>query len=212
MTRTLWPLLLALAGCSLQSPDGPPAQPRDLSGVGDAVPRYEPFRPALNPVSYEVSGRRYHVLRNAEGYIARGIASWYGRKFHGRPTASGEPYDMYAMTAAHRTLPIPSYVAVTNLRNGRRVVVRVNDRGPFHSDRLIDLSYAAAVKLGIDKSGTAPVEVRALSPQGDAGRSWLLQVGAFTARVNAERLLQRLRRHRLPHPHIAAAAATGVRR
>lgn len=209
MKSTIWPLALLIAGCSLQQADGPPEHLRDLSAVTDAVPRYEPFRPALNPESYRVSGKQYRVMRSAKGYRARGIASWYGRKFHGRPTASGEPYDMYAMTAAHRTLPIPSYVEVTNLRNGRKVVVRVNDRGPFHPDRLIDLSYAAAVKLGIDKSGTAPVEIRALEPPAAAGRAWLLQVGAFTARDNADRLLQQLRRHRLPNPHLAAVSRDG---
>ncbi|HFC53134.1 MAG TPA: septal ring lytic transglycosylase RlpA family protein, partial [Gammaproteobacteria bacterium] len=106
----------------------------------------------------------YYVLESSRGYFERGTASWYGEKFHGKFTSSGEPYDMYAMTAAHRTLPLPTYVRVTNLRNGRSVVVKVNDRGPFHDNRLIDLSYVAAAKLDMLDTGTAPVEVRAIDP------------------------------------------------
>ena len=117
---------------------------------------------------YEVDGVTYHVLASARGYVEEGIASWYGPEFQGKPTSSGEPYDMYAMTAAHRTLPLPTYVEVRNLENGKVVVVRVNDRGPFHPDRLIDLSYMAAQKLGIVQRGTARVRVRALTP-GEAG-------------------------------------------
>ncbi len=200
-------LLLAalfLASCGmLPVADGPPARPPpDLAAVPDAVPRDEPPIPHANPPFYEVDGVRYRVLPSAEGYVARGLASWYGTKFHGRPTSSGEPYDMYAMTAAHRTLPIPSYVEVTNLENGRRVVVRINDRGPFVPGRIIDLSYAAAVKLGMVERGTAPVEVRALSPR---PQGLYLQVGAFARPEGAERLRLRLLRvlpaarvHRLP--------------
>jgi rare lipoprotein A len=113
---------------------------------------------------YEVFGRTYRTLESSEGYEEEGIASWYGEEFHGRSTSSGEPYDMYAMTAAHRTLPLPSYLEITNLANGRRVVVRVNDRGPFHEDRLIDVSYAAAHRLGLIGTGTARVRIRALRP------------------------------------------------
>jgi rare lipoprotein A len=129
--------------------------------------RDEPKSRYGNPSSYEVFDQRYFVLDKAEGYRERGGASWYGKKFHGRRTSSGEPYDMYEMTAAHRTLPLPSYVRVTHLGNGRSAIVRVNDRGPFHEDRIIDLSYAAAARLGITEAGHAPVEVEALAPPGE---------------------------------------------
>jgi rare lipoprotein A len=144
-----------------------PAPPRDLAAIPDAVPRAEPRSRYGNPASYVVFGRRHYVLASAKGYVERGTASWYGPGFHAARTSSGEPYDMYAMTAAHKTLPIPAYARVTNLRNGRSVVVRINDRGPFVGDRLIDLSYTAAWKLDMLRTGTAPVEVRVLSPDGD---------------------------------------------
>ncbi len=128
------------------------------------MPVQEPLSRYGNPSTYEVDGITYRVLESSVGYEAEGMASWYGEEFQGRRTSSGEPYDMYAMTAAHRTLPIPTYVEVTNLENGRTAVVRVNDRGPFHADRIIDLSYAAARKLGIVGPGTAHVRVRALEP------------------------------------------------
>ncbi len=175
----------------------PSSVPVDISSIPDAVPRREPRSRYGNPTSYEVHGKRYRVLARADGYVERGIASWYGTKFHGRRTSSGEPYDMFAMTAAHRSLPLPTYVAVTNLENGRRVVLKVNDRGPFRHNRIIDLSYAAAVKLGISEVGTGLVEVRALDPDGPpppvpnaagAPVSLYLQVGAFAARANALRL------------------------
>ncbi len=129
-----------------------------------------------NPPYYEVNGRLYHTLSSSAGYVGRGIASWYGTKFHGRRTSSGEPYDLYGVTAAHKTLPLPSYVLVTNLSNGRNLVVRVNDRGPFHEERLIDLSYAAAGKLGVLPTGTALVEVRAIQP-GEPLPSLVARVG-----------------------------------
>jgi rare lipoprotein A len=138
-----------------------PVNPEDIP---DAVPRKEPLSPYGNPPEYQRDGVTYHVLKSAKGYDAEGIASWYGPEFQGKRTSSGEPYDMYAMTAAHKTLPLPTYVEVTNLENGRKVVVRVNDRGPFKKNRLIDLSYVAALKLGIVGSGTARVRVRALTP------------------------------------------------
>lgn len=184
--------------------DSGPSRPVDLSQVEDAVPRYEPKSRYGNPQSYVVNGHRYHVMNSAAGYVQKGIASWYGTKFHGRRTSSGEAYDMYAMTAAHKNLPLPSYVQVTNLRNGRRVVVRVNDRGPFHDNRLIDLSYVAASRLGIVEEGTGLVEVRAVTP-GQPARSTpapvasvsppvgiYLQVGAFRDQDNAYRLRTRL--------------------
>ncbi len=144
--------------------DGPGDDvPDDIEGIPDAVPRVEPLnRFANNP--YSVLGHDYVPLRDARSYRARGIASWYGRKFHGQKTSSGEPYDMYGMTAAHPTLPIPSYVRVSNPANGKSVVLRVNDRGPFHSGRLIDLSWTAAWKLGYIGAGSALVEVESVLP------------------------------------------------
>jgi rare lipoprotein A len=130
----------------------------------DAVPVVEPRSRYGNPKTYEVMGERYFVLNSAAGYKERGRASWYGTKFQGRRTSSGEPYDMYQMTAAHKTLPLPTYVRVTRKSNGRSIVVRVNDRGPFHTGRIIDLSYAAAYKLDLLKEGSAEVEVEALDP------------------------------------------------
>ncbi|MFO1427246.1 MAG: septal ring lytic transglycosylase RlpA family protein [Steroidobacteraceae bacterium] len=168
---------LVLAGCASLPREQPPARaperptppppPTDLAGIPDAVPRAEPRSRYGNPVSYEVFGKRYYVLATSEGYVERGTASWYGPGFHAERTSSGEPYDMYAMTAAHKTLPIPVYARVTNLRNGRSVVVRINDRGPFVGDRIIDLSYTAAWKLDMLREGTAPVELRVL-PAGPA--------------------------------------------
>ena len=141
--------------------DHPPA---NLDQIGDAEPRLEPLhRFANNP--YAVFGLQYVPYKTLTPYRQRGIGSWYGRKFHGQRTSSGEPYDMYAMTAAHATLPIPSYARVTNLGNGRSVIVRLNDRGPFHSGRLVDLSYAAAYKLGYAGAGSATVEVEAIMPE-----------------------------------------------
>lgn len=144
--------------------DSGPAIPPDVSRLPEPEPQREPRARYGNRSPYTVLGRSYHVMGSAAGYVQRGIASWYGQKFHGRATSSLEPYDMYAFSAAHKTLPLPTFARVTNLENGRSVVVRVNDRGPFHADRLIDLSYAAAVKLGVHARGTARVEVRALTP------------------------------------------------
>lgn len=149
------------------SPPAVPPPPRDLAAIPDAVPRTEPRSRYGNPSSYVVFGRRYYLLASSEGHVERGTASWYGPGFHAARTSSGEPYDMYAMTAAHKTLPLPAYARVTNLRNGRSVVVRINDRGPFVGDRIIDLSYTAAWKLDMLRTGTAPVEVRVLSPGAD---------------------------------------------
>ena len=141
------------------SDDGPPESvPDNVDGVPDAVPRDEPFHKYANR-PYTVFGQTYVPIVNKEPGKERGLASWYGRKFHGQKTSSGEVYDMFAMTAAHKTLPIPSYARVTNLANGKSVVVRVNDRGPFHSKRIIDLSYAAAKKIGILARGSGMVEV-----------------------------------------------------
>jgi len=162
-------LALPLAGCGGGSggyykgdgPGGPP--PVNLDKIADARPRVEPLNRGANE-PYTALGRKYVPYRSIAPYRARGVATWYGRKFHGKSTASGERYDMYAMTAAHTILPIPSYARVTNLANGRSVVVRINDRGPFHADRIIDLSYAAAYKLGYVNAGSARVEIEAVLP------------------------------------------------
>ncbi|HVL57385.1 MAG TPA: septal ring lytic transglycosylase RlpA family protein [Burkholderiaceae bacterium] len=147
--------------------DGPdPNPPPNLHEVPDAVPRDEPVL-VRTTRPYEIFGRRYVPMARREPFRERGVASWYGRRFHGQPTATGEPYDMYAMTAAHPTLPLPSYVRVTHLRNGRSVVVRVNDRGPFLGNRVIDLSYTAALRLGFIEAGSAEVDVELILP-GDA--------------------------------------------
>ena len=163
--------LCLVAGCATKpkpggyyQDDGPPEKvPADVAQVPDAVPRDEPFHRWANR-PYTVFGQSYTPVVDKQPMKQRGRASWYGRKFHGQRTASGETYDMFAMTAAHRTLPIPSYVRVTHLANGRSVVVRVNDRGPFHGNRIIDLSYAAAAKLGMVKEGSAMVEVERVLP------------------------------------------------
>lgn len=188
----------------------PPPPPANFDAIPDAVPRIEPRSSRGNPVSYEVFGKRYFIQATAEGYKERGVASWYGPDFHSRATSSGEPYDMYAMTAAHKTLPIPAYARVTNLGNGRSVVVRINDRGPFVDNRIIDLSYTAAHKLGMTQTGTAFVEVEVItpgttaeaasaiaaaqaSPQPLNGPRLYLQAGAFSVATNANQLADRLR-------------------
>ncbi len=161
-------VVVGLSGCSSTQPsrpggfyqdDGPPDRaPADLARTPDAVPKVEPFHPYANR-PYAALGRSYTPITDDRPFRQRGFASWYGRQFHGNRTSSGEKYDMFAMSAAHPTLPIPSYVRVRNLRNGSTVIVRVNDRGPFKHDRVIDLSYAAAVKLGFAAAGTGEVEV-----------------------------------------------------
>ena len=211
----LFPLAL-LAACSTTGggyfeDDGPHARtPSNLAAIPDAVPRNEPLSERGNR-PYAVYGVNYQPLKSSRGYRERGVASWYGKKFHGRKTSNGETYDMYAMTAAHKTLPLPSYVRVRNLNNGKSVVVRVNDRGPFLHNRLIDLSYAAADRLGIVGTGTGIVELEGLTgdaPPTVAARPALppiistavasepprlyLQAGAFTSRENAEALRNRL--------------------
>ncbi len=171
--------------------DGPPETvPADIAGIADAVPRDEPYHRYANR-PYTVFGRSYAPVVNDDPMRERGLASWYGRMFHGRKTASGEVYDMFAMTAAHKTLPIPSFARVTSLKSGRSVVVRVNDRGPFHEGRVIDLSYAAAAKLGIAGPGSGPVEVERVFAR-DATRL----AAAAAAPMPA------------PAPHLPAAVAT----
>jgi rare lipoprotein A len=178
--------------------------------VADAIPRIEPRARNGNPPFYDVFGKRYYVLSSSVGYWERGVASWYGPGFHKVRTSTGEPYDMYGMTAAHKTLPLPAYVRVTNLQNGRSVVVRVNDRGPFVGNRIIDLSYTAAAKLDMLRNGTAMVDVRTLDPSTPppvitassaavagavtpASSALFVQAGAFSDPANAERLAEKLR-------------------
>lgn len=193
--------------------DGPEDNPpSDLHLVPDAVPRAEPLRQA-NMQPYVALGKNFKPMTELKSYKKRGIASWYGRRYHGNNTASGEVYDMYAMTAAHPTLPLPSYVRVTNLDNGKSVIVRLNDRGPFLSDRLIDLSYTAAYKLGILAGGSGRVEVESIVPEGSAALASsakpsaslpvtdsdtvmnmiYLQLGAFGSSDNAHNFLTQVR-------------------
>ncbi|OYY41206.1 MAG: hypothetical protein B7Y07_07735 [Halothiobacillus sp. 24-54-40] len=150
---------MLLSGCST----GPRLNPSEAT-TENAVPRFENQPKRINPPSYNVLGRTYHVLSNNAGYDAQGVASWYGLDFQSKPTSSGERYNMYAMTAAHKTLRIPAYVQVTNLENGKQAIVRVNDRGPFVSNRIIDLSYAAAKKIGMIGRGTAMVDIKVVTP------------------------------------------------
>ncbi|ERJ17969.1 Septal ring lipoprotein RlpA [Salinisphaera shabanensis E1L3A] len=145
--------------------DGPPDDENiDLASIPDAIPRDEPYSRYGNPASYEALGKTYYVLPSAAGFTQTGRASWYGKQFHGRRTSSGEPYNMFKMTAAHKRLPIPSYVRVTNLDTGKQVIVRVNDRGPFHDGRIIDLSYVAARRLDVVAHGSVPVRIETVTP------------------------------------------------
>ena len=184
--------------------DGKPQAPLTAEQVADAIPRAEPILATGNSSPYVVRGKEYTVLATAAGYREQGIASWYGSKFHGRKTANGEDYDAYAASAAHRSLPLPTYARVTNLDNQRSVVLKINDRGPFHSERLIDLSYGAAVRLGFSEQGTANVEIVALSVEGtedlrhlEGVSNWqrdyrFVQVGAFTRAQGAENMQKQL--------------------
>jgi rare lipoprotein A len=165
-------LFIALVGCSgtpdrgsrySMDQDQGPDEAIDLSRIPDAEPRNDRRSRAGNKSPYEVWGKTYRVMASNAGYRERGTASWYGKKFHGHSTSNGEVYDMYAMSGAHKALSLPAYVRVTNLGNGKAVIVRINDRGPFHGDRLIDLSYAAAYKLDMLTHGTAQVEVEAIN-------------------------------------------------
>ena len=205
-------LAVVIAGCSAPSVIRPPKHPTpslpppspipaEIENIPDPVPRNEPRSARGNPAFYDVLGKRYFVLKSADGYLERGVASWYGPGFHAASTSNGERYDMYAMTGAHKTLPLPAYVQVTNLSNGKHVIVRLNDRGPFKEGRIIDLSYTAAAKLDMIKAGTAFVEVRALTPmQKDAPppapaatSDLYVQAGAFGTEANASKLLGQLR-------------------
>ena len=207
MIRAAIVLALLLSACSTppatEAPaevsDSAPVRPIEARDVEDAVPRPDPILAVGNKSPYTVLGLSYEILEDARSYKEQGIASWYGTKFNGHKTSNGEIFDLYQATAAHKTLPIPSYARVTNLNNGRSVVVRVNDRGPFHADRLIDLSYGAAVKLGYMEQGTAPVEVEVLDIIGvddrrnSVGGSYrYLQLGAYGAEASAQRLRSEL--------------------
>lgn len=213
--------LFILCSCSTQVArrDGAPKFHIDETKIPDAVPKVEPLAKYGNMSSYRVFGKRYYTLSSSRAYEAVGTASWYGTKFHAQRTSSGEPYNMLGMTAAHKTLPLPTYVSVTNLKNHRTIIVKVNDRGPFESNRIIDLSYVAAKKLGMLGHGTALVRVKAIdpteyrtaklqlarnnltSPTLTAPRAWqrktplpmyYLQVGAFRHKSGAEKLRQQL--------------------
>lgn len=210
-------LALALSGCGLlvkrEPPSPAPAKgayykddgpgdspPANLHRIPDAQPRLEPLHRFANR-PYQVFGRDYTPLTALAPFRQRGVASWYGRRYHGGLTSSGETYDMYAMTAAHPTLPVPSYARVTHLASGRSVVVRINDRGPFHAERVIDLSYAAAHRLGIVADGSALVEIESVLPGEAPGTAATaahggvyLQLGAFAARESAEVFRSRLKR------------------
>ena len=214
---------LLVSSCSQlarEEADGKPLRTIEAAQVVEPTPRPDPILAAGNTSPYRVYDTDYTVLTSALGYRERGTASWYGLKFHGRATANGEIYDAYAATAAHRTLPIPCYVRVTNLENGRSMVLRVNDRGPFHPERIIDLSYGAAVKLGFVDRGTAPVEVVALEVDGvmdlrqgvDRGATdnpyRYLQVGSFGDVDSAHRLRSQLV-EQLQIPVVVAQLHTG---
>ncbi len=216
-----WPvlgLLVLIAGCATkpasdrysQHHDSAPERRPNPSELGNPEPRPEALSDYGNPETYSVRGRSYHVLDKAEGYSAEGRASWYGEKFHGHRTSSGEPYDMYKLTAAHKTLPLPTWARVTNLDNNKSTIVRINDRGPFHPGRIIDLSWAAAVKLGIADEGTGRVRVEALTPAKDssdnkaaaapepepaAPEGLYLQAGAFSEKERAGQMVNRLVDH-----------------
>ncbi len=156
------------------------------------TPRKEPLSKHGNKSPYTVNGKTYRIMSSAEGYSETGLASWYGAKFHGHSTSNGETFDMNKISAAHKTLPLPTWVKVTNLDNGRSINVRVNDRGPFHKGRIIDLSYAAAVKLGYQDKGTARVKVEALSGNELDTHSYYVQMGAFSKKASATALKKRL--------------------
>jgi len=157
-------LVLLAGGCATGPATDAKRRLIDPDTVPDAVPKDEPLSKYGNPPSYEVFGKRYYTRPSSQDFVERGIASWYGEDFHGKRASSGETYDMFAMTAAHKELPLPTYARVTNLENGRSVVVKINDRGPFHANRVIDLSWVAASKLRITAKGTGLVEVRAIDP------------------------------------------------
>ena len=205
--------LSLLTACGLRDTRDGAGRPIDSDEISVPEPRPEPRARYGNHSPYTVNGKTYHVRASASGYRERGRASWYGSKFHGRNTSSGEPFDMYKVSAAHKTLPLPSWVEVTNLENGRELVVRVNDRGPFKEGRIIDLSYAAAVKLGVLDAGTAPVEVRAIDFGDEAAKIAArpvsvpveIQAGAFARRDSARRVAQQLSKAGIDNVRVRSA-------
>ena len=220
--RLAIPALALLAAACAHEPQRPePAGPAPGSSGGGVVLE-EPRARLGNPPFYEVAGKRYVVLESAAGFVERGVASWYGPTFHGGRTATGETYDMNAMTGAHPTLPLPTWVRVTNLQNGRSVVVRLNDRGPFSNNRIIDLSHAAAEQLDMIRAGTAMVEVQSLTGGNAAAGSepvaqpaavprFFAQAGAFAEEENARRLAERLRDARIGEVAISETRVDGRR-
>lgn len=214
-------LTLLLSACGTPSfneiQDGPPTGRINVANIPNAKPRPLPKSRYGNPRSYVVNGKRYYVLPTAKGYNKRGIASWYGTKFHGRLTSTREPYNMLGMTAASPVLPIPCFARVTNLENGRSIIVKVNDRGPFAPNRIIDLSYAGATKLGYIGSGTAMVQVTTIdtSPKPLLAQreptpvaaipnhpELYLQLGAFRSRLNADGLRERVQHYTKRTVHV----------
>lgn len=206
VTPFLW--LILLAGCSSVSEhkrydmadDAAPESSPTLNHIEDAQPRYEPQSLAGNK-DYTLRGKDYQIVDTRQPFTEEGFASWYGKKFHGHQTSNGEIYDMYSMTAAHKTLPLPSYVKVTNTRNGKSAVVRVNDRGPFHDGRIIDLSMAAATKLDVIKHGTAPVKIELIRiPKPASNDEWqsanpniyFVQLAAVTDQARAQAMAKQL--------------------
>lgn len=183
--------------------DGPPRQDIDVSHLADPVPHPLAKSRYGNPSSYTVLGVTYHVLPSAQGYKQRGIASWYGTKFHGQLTSTREPYNLYSMTAAHKTLPLPCYARVTNLENGRHIIVKINDRGPFEPHRIIDLSYAAAKKLHMMQKGTAYVEVKTITNFGTHQHTKSHQTNTITAK-------QPLAKMHPQQPHVKTNVTTKV--
>jgi len=182
------------AGDPSEVQDGPPSQMINPQLIPDPIPKNEPKSLYGNPESYVALGKRYFVSADSKNYHEIGIASWYGTKFHQKRTSSGEAYDMFKMTAAHKSLPLPTYLRVTNLDNGKEIIVRVNDRGPFRDNRLIDLSYAAASRLGIVENGTAAVEVEAINfPKEAPEKPIYIQAGAFEQKQNAVKFASRIK-------------------
>lgn len=181
------------AGRYAMAQDRGPDRTLVVADIQEETPVWEPPGRAGNRSPYEVLGRSYVVLPTADGFVEEGLASWYGAKFHGYKTSNGETFDMYRISAAHTRLPLPTWVRVTNLENNKSIVVRVNDRGPFHADRIIDLSYAAAVKLDMARQGTARVRVEALNLPRVEANSHLLQLATFSQRTRAQKFMDDMR-------------------
>lgn len=210
-TAIILHLILFINSCSTKiKKDSAPIYVPNLSHVHNAKPQSEPYSKYGNPRSYTVFNKNYAVFaNNPPSFTDRGLASWYGTKFHGKRTSSGETYDMFKMTAAHKNLRIPAYVKVKNLDNNKEIIVRINDRGPFHKNRIIDLSYAAAKKLDILEKGTAPVEITLISTKNPIlattentrynpqikTNNFYLQLGAFSQYTNAKKLVQKLKKN-----------------